>query len=55
VRDVAAFGELSIPHKSNAEWRLEACTRGPSLAFQASLLAILQLQNTPAGGVNHPG
>jgi hypothetical protein len=38
VRDEAALGELPIPHKSNAKWRLEACTRGPSLARQASML-----------------
>ena len=36
VRDEAALGELRIPHKSNAKWRLEACTLGPSLALQAS-------------------
>jgi hypothetical protein len=44
VRDEAALGELRIPHKSNAKWRLEACTLGPLLAIQASILAIVQLQ-----------
>jgi hypothetical protein len=44
VRDEAAFGELRVPQKSNAKWRLEACSLGPSLALQASILAIVQLQ-----------
>jgi hypothetical protein len=36
VRDEAALGELHIAHKSNANWRLEACILCPSLALQAS-------------------
>jgi hypothetical protein len=44
VCDEAALGEPRIPHKSNAKWQLEAYIRCPSLARQASILPLLQLQ-----------
>jgi hypothetical protein len=53
VRDEAAVGELHIAHKSNANWRLEACTLCPSLALQASILTKMRsLQNLRVGLVN---
>jgi hypothetical protein len=45
VRDEAALGEPHNAQKSNAKWRLEACTLSPSLVLQASTLTKAQLQN----------
>jgi hypothetical protein len=45
VRDEAALGEPHEARESNADQRLDACTRCPSLARQASILTKAQYQN----------
>jgi hypothetical protein len=52
VRDAAALGEIRrMTQKAHANWRLEASTLRPSLAIQASIPAIVQLQNSRVGRV----
>jgi hypothetical protein len=54
VRDGAAIGKPDNAHKSNANWRLEACTHCPSLALQASISSIKE-QQSPDGVARNVG